>query len=132
MHIPYRVFWTSIDDRLQKQTVLVRDLTKVGVEAVIADAQREAARNGLPVPLLPVAAALDQLALRGASGDAFREGRSVRPRGGFDGDFKVGDQDAGLAEAFGGFVVGACETDAARREAGRLIKAGPRWMRSAA
>ena len=82
-----------MDDRLQKQAVLLRDLAQVGVEAVIADAQREDARNGLPVPLLTVAAAFDQLALRGASGDALREGRPVRARDGFDGNFQARGQD---------------------------------------
>jgi len=80
----------------------VRGFSQVCVEAVITDAHREIASAGLPFPNLLDAAALGQLILRGASGDALREGPPVRPRGGFDGNFKVGDQDADRAKAFGG------------------------------
>ena len=78
----------------QEMTDLVRGFAQVFVEAVIRDAHREVASAGLPFPNLLDAAALGQLALRGASGDALREGRPVRPRDGFDGNFQVGDQDA--------------------------------------
>ena len=60
-------------------TVLVRDLAQVCVEAVITDAQREVASASLPVLNLPDAAALDQIASRGA----------------VDGDFEVRGQRSG-------------------------------------
>ena len=66
-------------------TVLVGGFAHVCVEAVITDAHREVASAGLPFLNLVDAAALGQLASRGASGDALREGRPVRPRDGFDG-----------------------------------------------
>ena len=75
-------------------TDLVRGFAQVCVEAVITDARREVASASLPFPNLLDAAALGQLALRGASGDALSEGRPVRPRDGFDGNFQVGVQDA--------------------------------------
>ena len=74
-------------------TDLVRGFAQVFVEAVITDAHREVATAGLPFPNLLDAAALGQLASRGASGDALREGSPVRPRDGFDGNFQVGGQD---------------------------------------
>ena len=77
----------------QEMTDLVRGFAQVCVEAVITNAHREVASAGLPFPTLLDAAALGQLALRGASGDALRESRPVRPRDGFDGNFQVGDQD---------------------------------------
>ena len=51
-------------------TDLVRGFAQVCVEAVITDAHREIASAGLPFPNLLEAAALGQLTLRGASGDA--------------------------------------------------------------
>ena len=78
----------------EETTDLVRGFAQVCVEAVITDAHRVVASAGLPFPNLLDAAALGQLALRGASGDALREGRPVRPRDGFDANFQVGDQDA--------------------------------------
>ena len=64
------VFWTPGDDSLQGQIVLVRGLAEVGVEAVVADGQRVVVGAALLVLLLPDAAALDQLAARGAAEDA--------------------------------------------------------------
>ena len=77
----------------QEMTVLFGGFAHVCVEAVITDAHREVASAGLPFLNLLDAAALGQLASRGASGDALREGRPVRPRDGFDGNFQVGGQD---------------------------------------
>lgn len=74
-------------------TVLVGGFAHVCVEAVITDAHREVASAGLPFLNLLDAAALGQLASQGASGDALREGRPVRPRDWFDGNFQVGGQD---------------------------------------
>jgi hypothetical protein len=74
-------------------TVLVRGFAQVCVETVITDAHHEVASVGLPFLNLLDVAALGQLALRGASGGALREGRPVRPRDGFDCNFQVGGQD---------------------------------------
>ena len=86
------VFGTPGDDRLKGQIVLVRGLAEVGVEAVIADGQRVVVGAGLLVLLLPDAAALDQLAARGAAEDAVRGGHRVRACDRFDRDVEVEGQ----------------------------------------
>ncbi len=86
------VFGTPGDDGLQGQIVLIGGLAEVGVEAVVADGQRVVGCAGLLVLLLPDAAALDQLAARGAAEDAVRGGHRVRARDGFDRDVEVEGQ----------------------------------------
>ncbi len=108
------VFGAPGDDGLQGQIVLVRGLAEVGVEAVVADGQRVVVGAGLLVLLLPDAAALDQLAARGAAEDAVRGGHRVRARDGFDRDVEVEGQGRDGADALGGFDVGAGEFDAVR------------------
>ena len=108
------VFRTPGDNGLQGQIVLVRGLAKVGVEAVIADGQCVVVGAGLLVLLLPDAAALDQLAARGAAEDAVRGGHRVGARDGFDRDVEVEGQGRDGADALGSFDVGAGEFDAVR------------------
>ncbi len=56
------VFRTPGNDGLQGQIVLVLGIAEAGIESVVADGQRVVVYAGLLVQLLPVAAALDQLA----------------------------------------------------------------------
>ena len=81
---------------------------------MVADGQREVVGAGLLVLLLPDAAALNQLAERGAAEDAVRGGQRVRARDGFDRDVEVEGQRRDGADALCGFDVGAGEFDAAR------------------
>ena len=108
------LFWAPGDDGLQRHVILARGLAKVGVEGVIADRQGEVVRTGVFVLLLPDAAALDQLAARGAAEDAVRGGHRVRACDGFDRDVEVEGQGRDGADALGGFDVGAGEFDAVR------------------
>ena len=57
---------------MQGQIILVRGHTKVGVQAMVADGQPVVVSAGLFVLLPPDAAALDQLAARGAAEGAGR------------------------------------------------------------
>ena len=81
---------------------------------MVADGQRVVVSAGLLVLLLPDAAALDQLAPRGAAEDAVRGGHRVRARDGFDRDVEIEGQGRDGAHALGGFDVGAGEFDAVR------------------
>ena len=108
------VFRAPGDNGLQGQIVLVCGLAEVRVEAVVADVQRVVVSAGLLVLLLPDAAALDQLAARGAAEDAVRGGHRVRACDRFDRDVEVEGQGRDGADALGGFDVGAGEFDAVR------------------
>jgi hypothetical protein len=99
---------------------------------VITDAQREVASTGLPVLKLPDAAALDQLASRGATDNVVLGAHRVRSPDRLDGDFEVEGQDRDRAKAFGGFDVDAFETDTARMTVVQLTKFGLNRMRSVA
>jgi hypothetical protein len=68
----------------------------------------------LLVLLFPDAAALDQLAARGAAEHAVRGGHRVRACDGFDRDVEIKSQGRDGADALGGFDVGAGEFDAVR------------------
>ena len=108
------VFRPPGNDRLQGQIVLVRGLAEVSVEAVVADGQREIVGAGLFVLLLPDAAALDQLAARGAAEHTVRGGHRVRACDRFDRDVEIKSQGRDGADALGGFDVGTGEFDAVR------------------
>ncbi len=81
---------------------------------MIVDARREVASTSLPVLKPPDAAALDQLASRGATENVVRRTHRVRSPDRLDGDFEVEGQDRDRTKAFGGFDVDAFETDTAR------------------
>ena len=102
------------DDVLQGQIVLVRGLTEVGVEAVVADGQRVIVGAGLLILLLPDVAALDELASWGTAEDAVRGDHRVRAPDGFDRDVEIEGQGRDGTDALGGFDVGAGEFDAVR------------------
>ncbi|WP_299913395.1 hypothetical protein [uncultured Paracoccus sp.] len=66
---------------------MVRGLAKVGVEAMVAEHQREVVGAGLLVLLLSDTAALDQLSARGAAEDTVRGSHQVRARDSFNREF---------------------------------------------